>query len=331
VRNDDGKRLLMGQSVLKSHAIDTTYFSPDGYFGVRREDGLTLPSEDQSLIEAFCRDFRLTRSDQSGLSIVVPFCDPEINERALVTGVCRDYFYPILSASLEAVVESPDSKIVIDHKTISSVAAGVADQLPGDFLEILQLAEWATEQPPQRIMNIAQPPSDRALAWSSDLFSGEQITALRASLQAGERIALRVPLAIREKHKEPRNSFFDVFLVRRGDSESGRPIFIREGIIISDVRSPRSRGILSLVVVEDDALATLLGDSENPAHTQWQRDSSNYKGKYVYGPSYIQFVVRSVSEIVQILAEGEEKTDPYLLLDFFSLPATESRLDNRRS
>ncbi|HMG76108.1 MAG TPA: hypothetical protein VK582_21580 [Pyrinomonadaceae bacterium] len=321
VRDDDGKQLLMGQSVLKSHAIGPNYFSPDGYFGLRREDGLTLPSEDSSLIEEFCRDFRLTRSDQSGLSIVVPFADPEINERALVTGVCRDYFYPILSASLEVEVESPDGKVVINHQTIRSVAAGVADQLSGDFLEILELAEWATEQPPQRIMNIAQPPSDRALTWSSDLFSTEQITALRASLQAGERMALRVPLVIRERHKEPRNSFFDVFLVRRGDSESGRPIFIREGIIISDVRSPRSRGILSLVVVEDDPLATLLGDSENPAHTQWQRDSSNYKGKYVYGPSYIQFVVRSVSEIVQILAEGEDKTDPSLLLDLFSLPA----------
>jgi hypothetical protein len=201
------------------------------------------------------------------------------------------------------------------------VAKGVADQLPKDLIPILELAEWATEQPPQKIVRIAQPPSDHALAWSADLISEEQVNALRAAFHAGEHIALRVPLTIREKNKESRESFFDVFLVRRADSESGRPIFVREGIIISDVRSPRSRGVLSLVVVEDDPLATLLGDSENPAHTQWQKDSSNYKGKYIYGPSYIQFVVRSVSEIVQIFAEGEDKTDPSLLLDLFSLPA----------
>ena len=35
---------------------------------------------------------------------------------------------------------------------------------------------------------------------------------------------------------------------------------------------------------------------------------------------------REFSEIVQILAEGEDKTDPYLLLDFFSLPQRKVRL-----
>jgi hypothetical protein len=314
-------RLLMGQSVLKSHAVGDNYFSPDGYFGLRRDDGLTLPLEDPAFIEKFCKDFRLIRDNQSGLSIVVPFCDPDIDQRSIVAAVCRDYFYPILAATLEVVVESPESTTVIDHQSIRDVAKGVADQLPKDLIPILELAEWATEQPPHKIVKISQPPNDRALAWSADLFSEEQTDTVRAVFQAGERIALRVPLTIREKNKEPRESFFDVFLVRRGDSESGRPIFVREGIIISDVRSPRSRGVLSLVVVEDDPLGTLLGDSENPAHTQWQKDSSNYKGKYFYGPSYIQFVVRSVSEIVQILAEGEDRTDPSLLLDLFSLPA----------
>jgi hypothetical protein len=321
VRADDKKRLLMGQSVLKSHSVGDNYFSPDGYFGLRRDDGLTLPLEDPALIEKFCKDFGLIRNRESGLSIVVPFCDPEINQRSLVAAVCRDYFYPILAATLEVVVESPESKIVIDHQSIREVANGVVDQLPKDLVPILELAEWATEQPPQKIVKTAQPSSDRAMAWSDDLFSEEQIKTLRSAFQAGEHIALRVPLTIRQKNREPRESFFDVFLVRRGDSDSGRPIFVREGIIISDVRSPRSRGVLSLVVVEDGPLATLLGDSENPAHTQWQKDSSNYKGKYIYGPSYIQFVVRSVSEILQILAEGEDKTDPSLLLDLFSLPA----------
>src|SRR5207245_3481757 len=101
-----------------------------------------------------------------------------------------------------------------------------------------------------------------------------------------QRVALRVTLAVREKNKEPQPSFFDVFLVADPRGERGRPVFVREGIVISDVRAPRSRGIVSLVVVENDALVTLLGDSEIPGHAQWQKDSSNYKGKYINGPSY---------------------------------------------
>jgi len=320
VRADDQKRLLMGQSVLKSHAIADRYFSPDGYFGIAREDGLTLPTDESEILEEFCKDFRLKREQEPGLSIVVPWCDPEITEQSLIAAVCRDYFYPILAATLEVTVASPNRETVINHESLLGVSESVADQLPVNLPKLLELAEWATEQRPQNITKISPPPGERALAWSADLFSAEQVNALRASLQAGERIALRVPLMIREKNKEPRQSFFDVFFLRHGESESGRPVFIREGIIISDIRSPRSRGVLSLVVVEDVPLAALLGDSENPAHTQWQKDSSNYKGKYLYGPSYIQFVVRSVSEIVQVLAEGEDKTDPSLLLDLFSLP-----------
>ena len=47
------------------------------------------------------------------------------------------------------------------------------------------------------------------------------------------------------------------------------------------------------------------------------------KGKYFYGASYIQFVVRSVHELCQILSDGEDQVDPTLLLDLFSLPALE--------
>jgi hypothetical protein len=53
VRSDDQRLLLMGQSVLKSHSVGGEYFSPDGYFGVRREDGLTLPIDNTQLIDTF--------------------------------------------------------------------------------------------------------------------------------------------------------------------------------------------------------------------------------------------------------------------------------------
>ena len=77
------------------------------------------------------------------------------------------------------------------------------------------------------------------------------------------------------------------------------------------------------MVIERGALATLLGDSENPAHTQWQKDGSKFKDKYYYGAAYIRFVADSVSEIVRISTEAEDQEDVSLLSDIFFIPSDE--------
>jgi hypothetical protein len=324
VRDDDSKRILMGGSILKSHYAAGMYYSPDGYYGVRPEGDLTLPVEDQRIIQRFVEDFSLTRGLEPGLSVVVPWCDRGMNAQTIVEAVCRDYFYPILAAKLQVTVATPEYETLINHETLLQISRAISDRLPQGFTAVLEMADWATQQRPNDFLRISPPPSTRAPIWSAELITDEQVTKLRASLKAGERIALRVPVVVRKRDEDQKTSFLDIFLIRDMQSEGGRPVFIREGIIISDVRSPRNRGITSLVVIEDRPLATLLGDSENPAHTQWQRDSSNYKGKYFYGPAYIQFVVRSVHEILQILSEGEDQIDPTLLLDLFFLPELEA-------
>ena len=134
---------------------------------------------------------------------------------------------------------------------------------------------------------------------------------LRHKLENGEKFAIRVPLTVREKGtREKRfDTYFDVFL-QQGENESGRPLFVREGIIISDVRGPgtRARGVRSIVLVEHKPIATLLGDSENLAHTQWQKDCRN-------------FIAKSVASIIRLLRPQDEE-DATLLTDVFSLPAS---------
>ncbi len=79
-------------------------------------------------------------------------------------------------------------------------------------------------------------------------------------------------------------------------------------------------GTRSLVVADDPPLAGLLGDAEGVNHTQWQKDSPKFHGRYVHGPDTIKFVSRSVFEIMQRLHAAETKGDPNLLLDIFFLP-----------
>jgi len=327
VRADDGKRLLMGTSVLKSHVASGKHFTPDGYFGEpHKNTDFILPFDDAETLDAFSSDFRLSRRKESGLSVVVPWLDQEFTERQLVEAVVRDYFYPILTGGLCVIIETPSGKVEIDDTTLEDVVLGLDGDTSKELLELVDLGEWAARQKPQDIVRL-KPANPERPEWTEALIPPEQLKPLRQKLENGEKFAVRVPLTVREKGAREKRSetYFDVFL-QQGENESGRPVFVREGIIISDVRGAgtRARGVRSIVLVEHKALATLLGDSENPAHTQWQKDSSHFKGKYVFGATCIEFVTKSVASLVRLLAPDEEEEDSTLLLDIFSLPITEA-------
>lgn len=318
-RADDRRKLLMGHAILKSHKIGTRHFTPDAYFGVPRHDRLVMPFEEPSVLDRFRSEFRLARNDEPGLSVVVPYIDPDITFSNLLTGVIRDYFHPILEGKLSVEIDSPDNSVTVTSSTLVDVALSLETSVQGDILQLVDLAEWYSSKGRSAIVELPPCNPDRP-EWTDDLIPPSLVPELRRLLDAGERLAVRCRLSVREKGRPTRESFFDVCL-RQDDNESGRAVFIREGIIVSDVKAPRTRGIRSLVIVEDKPLATLLGDSENPAHTQWQKDSSNFKGKYVYGKSYIEFVSRAPSELVRRLRADEDTADKTLLLDVFSLPA----------
>ena len=126
-------------------------------------------------------------------------------------------------------------------------------------------------------------------------------------------------------------SFATVFIENCRDA--GHPsIFLRDGIVITDIRSPRMPGTRSLVVVDDSPLATLLGDAEGVNHTQWQKGlTPKFHGRYVFGPDTIKFVTRSAYEIVQRLHAAETKGDPTLLLDIFFLPADDGPTEPKKT
>lgn len=322
VRRDDGKRLLMGKAVLKSHSVSGTAFTPDGGYGSLHENGMVLPVDDSARLDAFAATFHLKRRDETGLSLVVPYVDIEFTPEMIVEAMVRDYFYPILAGSLVAEIATPDANAtVIDDSTISDVINALPSATTAELKPVLALAAWSCEQKADSFIKLNPAPSKPE--WTRDLIPDDVALAIREKLSGGECVAIRVPLTVRPKEGIARESYFDVFLVE-DSSGGGKPIFIREGVIISDnKRVTTLRGVRALVVVEDKPLATLLGDSENPAHTQWQRDSSNFKDKYFNGLSYLGFVVRSAERILARINELERKEDTNLLRDIFSIPPPE--------
>jgi len=323
VRCDDKRTMLMGMSVLKSHDVHGTRYAPDGWFGQLKrdkDDSMVMPIEDREFITHFAEVFDIERGNDPGLSIIIPWYDPDLTDENLVRAVLRYYFWPILKGQLEVIVETGTIQTILDAPSLDREIRKIGGDLEKEMLPLIELARWSGGLSDRDFILLKKPDPGGAWQWSRDLFSEESLTTIRSRYENGDKIAIRVPVDVREKKKRPCSSYFDIFLVRDGTEQSGRPVFIREGIIIPDVRAPWTRGVRSICNAEDGPIAGFLGDSENPAHTQWQKDGSNFKGKYVSGVTDLQFVIRAVHQVVSIICEEDRTEDPTLLLDLFSIP-----------
>lgn len=332
MRSDDRKKLLMGMAVLKSHDLNGTRYAPDGWLGRPADDGdeeLVLPVEDSSFIDQFTKAFEIQRGDDPGLTIVVPWCDLDLTDENLVRAVLRGYFWPILRGQLEVIIEAPRIETLLDANSLESEINKIGNDLEREISPLVELAKWAGALDENDFIRLACPDPSRAWQWSKERLPADSVDDLRQRYERGDKIALRVPVTVREKNEEPRETFFDVFMSRDGSEQGGRPVFIREGIIIPDVRAPRTRGVRAIVNAEDEPIAVFLKNAENPAHTQWQHDGEKFRGRYTSGKSDLDFVKRAVHEIVNILCEQDKKEDRTLLADLFSIPAPPEEQESR--
>lgn len=314
----------MGQAILRSHFVGPACFQ-DGWFGRRRADERPVfPVDDTETLTEFCDAFTILRKEQPGLSLVVPYLQDDITERDIVAAVLRGYFYPIVMGDLEVTVRAGDRQSVLDFDSICNEVEKLEADLRAEIKPLIALAIWARDNRTP-LPELLSPDPQAAPQWGDAALPTELRAHVREHLRDQQPFGLRVPVMVRPRipGKPQRPSHFDVLMVRDDKESAGRPVFVREGIIVSDVRGHRSRGIRSLVVVNRGPLATMLGDSENPAHTQWQKDGSKFKDRYYYGTAYIRFVADSVAEIVRICTESEDQEDLSLLSDIFSIPVDE--------
>ena len=322
VRSDDKLRLLMGKSVLRSHRVEDVPYQ-DGYLGVPPEEGrgLVMPIDDPAYIEEFAKSFGLQRGkEESGLSLVIPWYDPEINENEIIKAVVLDYFYPILDGQLQVIIETPSVKEWLEKDSLQEFVGGLDPAISAELNPLIDLALWAlrVEDTDRVVLNC--PPANRAWRWEKDLIPEESFDSLRTALSEKGRQAVRVPVVVKKKSGEERESYFDIFFERSFDEQKGRPTFIREGIIISAIKCSRTNGIRAIVVAGDEGIAEFLRDAENPSHTVW--DHSRLKDKYRHGCKRdLEFVMNSVYELIRILTTQEQEEDKHLLADVFSIQA----------
>ena len=314
--------LLMGQAVLENHKLEGESYEPDGWWSLIADE-VPLPISDSDSIEKFRSVWNATRSnDEPGLSVIVPYVKAELEMSDITRSVVRDYFVAVLSRSLTVDIDSGEGQgsVHIDADCLDSVVDTLSD--PKEREETrgkAALAKWALGLESDDFVKVNLPQGSPG--WTPDLIDDVGRSRIQTALTAGDPVAVRVSVSVkRQKDSTPSAAHFDV-LFCAGDAGNNKPFFVREGIIVSEVKSRQLAGIRCMVLVREGALADMLGDAEGVAHINWSARTERFKReKYQYGEAWLSFIRASPAKILDIVRGADDEVNLTLASEFFSTP-----------
>ena len=138
-------------------------------------------------------------------------------------------------------------------------------------------------------------------------------------------IRVNASLTVRPRLSPDVSDSFSCY-IQKQQQHNNRPCHIREDIIVPNVDCARTTGYACIVRIDDGPLATLLGDSEGPAHTSGKRLRATSKTINVYGGLAISFVSNFPGELIRRIHATSKDLDRTLLSDPFKIEDRSQRM-----
>lgn len=270
-RSDDGKKLLYGQAALKFHRVPghEGQFDAYGLFSPADLSEWPRPFQDTEA-DQFIGDFGLTRDDEPGLSMIVPYPSKALTADRLTAAAIEHCFHQILSGRL--VVEIDD--LVLDRSTIGEVATNALPHLTA----ALDLSRVVTsDAPPPLFKPVSAPIKDGLRA---DHFDEETLGAIRKAWTDNEIVAVELPISVRPAGEADEVGTVRLYLRRAASADQARETYVRGRVSVPENPKIIGKSAVALLVADEGAASRILGDSEGPAHSRWIADrvKSTYKG-----------------------------------------------------
>jgi hypothetical protein len=317
VRND-GKTLLMGKALLRTHSLNGRRYHYFGYFCADNY----RPVERDSILSEFRRVFGITRNEtETGFSAVIPLPVDEINFESIIEGVIQHYYYPLLAGMLNVEIRDNinNRQEELNGENLIEKASRMDwnDTVWGgiDIKQILEFIRDSLSIEPVRLE--IHEPADPEITPES---FGEQMDTVRERFLRGDPLRFKVPVTIGKTGGMERESFLEVLLRRFPGIRKAFEAYIRSGILVSEIKMLGSRPVAGLLIAEDPAVSEFLGDCETPAHTNWNERTEHFAGQYVNAVRTLRFIKKSMLQIVSILDEPPRERQVDFLKDIFSIP-----------
>lgn len=325
------ENILLGQSIQRFHEIDGVPYYPDGWY-VADSVGVPVPHHGE-VASAFAQDWGLKRElNETGLSILVPFIRPDLGIAQFRDAVIRQYFLAILAGELECSFEDEKGSIItLNSENITQVIEMIQNLTEGSPRDM------TTYQVKTAISGFSKATAEVEaieIELPIDMVSPsalnvpeEDIAAAIESLEekgiALFKIYVKVPIPNGESLSR---DYFEALLIQ-ADGENSI-IYSREGILVPGTRAVKVRDFIVLVMVDEGALANLLGFAEGPAHEDWRDDTKKFKASFgatgakkVRASWTLKAVRNFPKRLVELISRTEaQQLDREFFSDWFSLP-----------
>jgi len=313
-RADDDRKLLMGKALLKPHTIGSRNYIYLGYYAQNQWD----PIDDEEMITLFKTAFNISRDNEPGLSIVIPYPDDEINYLNVVQGIVEHYFYAILNGMLEIELENYDNKIELNKNNLCSIIT-TGELVNIDWSKhLLQAIDFVRIASSENNTESFEEIDGTLLDITENSFNN--LALLKTKFNRNEMCCFRIPIVVTDNEGNESPTYFKIYLQKIPELNRAVEYYIRSGILVSDIRNLGRRPVMALLSAEDETIAKFLGDCETPAHTDWKERTEGFREKYSKAVRTLRFIKNSISDIVKILDEPPQGRIKDFLLDIFSIP-----------
>jgi hypothetical protein len=316
-RNSDSNLHLMGQTVLNLREVHGLQYPPHAFFAdIDNENDILrripVPIKDPEFVGEFSENFCLSRKEETGLSVVIPFPNEAFSVQKMIGLAIENYFYPLITGQLVLVFQD----IEINSQNVRKLAKDYAshrfldiDTL-FDFIEEVFHAEQANQ------LHIKHSwMNDRKL--DEDDFDPETLEQIRQKFSDGELVGLYLPVIVKPKNGSNIDSGFSVYIKRPSELSRGVDLYVRGGITLPKESKFGDRRALGAMIAEDEPVCALLGDAENAAHTLWTTNTEKLRRNYRSSQELVTVIKKSVVQLYDLLAEVSEESDEDALQDFF--------------
>lgn len=316
VRQDDSRKLLMGKALFKTHRIDEAVYHYYGYFTAKNYK----PIDNEQDIRIFKQKFSIRRNDEPGLSLVIPMPDDEINGTSVIRSVIIHYFFAIMKGILTVEIRELGNYWSLNSDNLINIACSQDWQgTPWEGVNVVKLMQFINDSiHATDIIELTF--SEEEIPEITEDFFSNRIGELRNSFNTGNLLSFRIPVIIKKVNEPLSSTYFNVFLKKYPQLKQSDEFYIRSGITISGVRMMGNRPVRGLFAAEEIPITSFLGDSETPAHTEWNERTEGFREKYEHASRTLRFIKKSMGKIASILDTPPQERQKDFLKEIFFIP-----------
>tara|TARA_B110000503_G_C7168503_1_gene423108 strand:+ start:337 stop:2265 length:1929 start_codon:yes stop_codon:yes gene_type:complete len=326
---------FIGMTILKFHSLGSVEYQPDGWFSDwQGNTPVPIGGEEASNLAGH---WSVSRTDETGLSIIIPYIGVDLDMEELRDAVIRQYFLAILGKELVCTfVDEDDNELTLDHANLALFIRELGTLTKGTDRDLTarQVTNAIETWEAMDIDFEIQLATDTTSPATKHPIDEDVVREVRESLDSNGFAFIHVDLEVpiprgKANGDESRVSteFFEICITRDPGNENPI-IYSREGILVPGRQKVMARGFTIILLPDEGSLSDLLGYSEGPAHEEWSKEGQHFQDVYggrqrARAERVIDLVKWLPKRLEQELNRSEaEVSDSTFFAEWFQAPAS---------